>query len=215
MKPVQTRETNMTYTLSGGTVANDLPCLRVRPGFVLSEWELTDVEREAIANGARIELGMHSEPHPPVQLSVVLRDEAGNLTYADDVDEARQVLDVDWPFRGRETEPDELRLRRLAADERSDDDVEPAELRAAVPPGLNATSPGEPPTVVDGALNATAPAMIHNPWDAACSRHVAGEPTGDMARCPVCRPEPAEAPPPPSPQEPAEAPPPTPPGEFH
>ena len=29
----------------------------------------------------------------------------------------------------------------------------------------------------------------HNPWDGACSRHVAGEPTLDTARCPICRPE--------------------------
>lgn len=29
----------------------------------------------------------------------------------------------------------------------------------------------------------------HNPWDGACSRHLAGEPTLDTARCPICRPE--------------------------
>jgi hypothetical protein len=29
----------------------------------------------------------------------------------------------------------------------------------------------------------------HNPWDGACSRHLAGEPTLAGARCPICRPE--------------------------
>lgn len=28
----------------------------------------------------------------------------------------------------------------------------------------------------------------HNPWDAACTRNLPGEPTHGDARCPVCRP---------------------------
>lgn len=83
MKPVSTKDDNMTY--KGPTPdIGDLPCHRVRPGFILSEWDLTKAERIAIARGGRIELGIHSEPIPPVQLSVVTRNEAGDVSYVDE-----------------------------------------------------------------------------------------------------------------------------------
>jgi hypothetical protein len=81
MRPRKTPDSNFVYSLPGGNEDNDLHCYRVRPGLVLSEWELTDEEREAIAAGARIELGIYNEPIPPVHLHVVKRDDAGELTY--------------------------------------------------------------------------------------------------------------------------------------
>lgn len=83
MKPVKTPDTQFDY--KGPTPdIGDLPCYRVRPGFILSEWELTKAERIAIARGARIELGIHTEPIPPVSLHVVQRDAEGALSYVDE-----------------------------------------------------------------------------------------------------------------------------------
>lgn len=48
----------------------DLPCQRLRPGAILSVWELTPEERIAIAEGADIELTILIEPIPPVSLAV-------------------------------------------------------------------------------------------------------------------------------------------------
>ena len=99
MWPVQTSDTNLVYKLPGGTEENDLPCTRVREGFVISEWELSDAERAAISLGARVELGVHGEPHVPVQLSVVIRDDEGNAAYVDEEHERPSR-----PDRNAETE---------------------------------------------------------------------------------------------------------------
>lgn len=48
----------------------DLPCQRIKPGMILSVWELTPEERIAIAEGADIELVILTEPIPPVSLAV-------------------------------------------------------------------------------------------------------------------------------------------------
>lgn len=83
MKPISTPDTNHNYVLPGGTRANDLPCHRVRAGLILSEWDLTKAERLAIARGGRVELGIHTEPIPPVQLHVVMRDAEGGIEYVE------------------------------------------------------------------------------------------------------------------------------------
>lgn len=87
MKPVTTPDTNLTYTLPGGTTKNDLPCYRESPGLIVSEWDLTKAERLAIARGGRIELNIHAEPIPPVALHVVKRHGPhgrGSLDYIDE-----------------------------------------------------------------------------------------------------------------------------------
>ena len=112
MKPVPTKDDNMTY--KGPTPdIGDLPCHRVRPGFILSEWDLTKAERIAIARGGRIELGIHSEPIPPVQLSVVQRDEAGDVSYVDEHGpwEALTPDDIWWNPNAVQT-PTETKVRK-------------------------------------------------------------------------------------------------------
>jgi hypothetical protein len=83
MKPITTPETNFNYRGPTPDIG-DLPCHRARPGLILSEWDLTKAERLAIMRGARVELGIHTEPIPPVQLSVVSRDSEDNLAYVDE-----------------------------------------------------------------------------------------------------------------------------------
>ncbi len=69
MRPIRTARSNFTYLGPTPAVA-DLPCQR-QPGQVRSVWELTDLERTMIANGAQICLGILTEPIPPVSLSII------------------------------------------------------------------------------------------------------------------------------------------------
>lgn len=74
MKPRRTVRSNIVFSLPGGTEDNDLWAeVRVVDASraVFSTWELTDDERAAIAAGACIELGVWSDPPPPVSLAVV------------------------------------------------------------------------------------------------------------------------------------------------
>lgn len=68
MKPVKTAITDIVYR--GPGEVGDLWCHRVEPGLILSVWELTDEERAKIANGGNVCLWIHTEPIPPVALSV-------------------------------------------------------------------------------------------------------------------------------------------------
>lgn len=73
MKPVETEFTNTVFKLPGGTTKNDLPLYRCQDSqgnYLISTWELTDEERKAIAAGAKIELCVWGERHPPVALTV-------------------------------------------------------------------------------------------------------------------------------------------------
>lgn len=81
MRPRRFPEANAVYSLPGGNEDNDLWIERISRGDVLSEWELTDVERQAVARGARIYLRIYNEPIPPVALGVVERDENGYPIY--------------------------------------------------------------------------------------------------------------------------------------
>lgn len=74
MKPVTTEFTNQVFKLSGGTDENDLPIQRmIEPDgsiTLTSSWELTDDERQQIADGAKINLVIWGSAHPPVALEV-------------------------------------------------------------------------------------------------------------------------------------------------
>lgn len=101
MKPVRTPDTQFDY--KGPTPdVRGLPCHRVRPGFILSEWDLTKAERIAIACGGRIELGIHTEPIPPVQLHVVERDQDGALSYVDENGPWERISPEELAGRSRE-----------------------------------------------------------------------------------------------------------------
>lgn len=73
MKPRRTHESHHALTLPGGTEDNDL-WIEVRQDgrapVLVSTWEPTPAEREAIAAGANIELWVWGGSHPPVNLDV-------------------------------------------------------------------------------------------------------------------------------------------------
>lgn len=69
MQPVRTSRTTSTFY---GNDAKALPA-RVEDGVAFSVWDLTPAERMAVAEGARIELGVrmdHLETIPAVSLAV-------------------------------------------------------------------------------------------------------------------------------------------------
>lgn len=74
MKPVKTPSTNFTYKLPGGTEANDLPCEIVADSdgnrIIQSNWEPSEEERQAIADGATIYLMVWGNGIPPVAIGV-------------------------------------------------------------------------------------------------------------------------------------------------
>jgi hypothetical protein len=84
--PVKTAETNMNYGPPAGLDGEigDLPCARLTEHGhrgIYSVWELTDHERECIANGYNIRLGIIGmEPIPPVSLGVTHLQNAAETT---------------------------------------------------------------------------------------------------------------------------------------
>jgi hypothetical protein len=68
MRAVRTRTTNFTYVGSPPEIL-DLPC-RIEGHLVFSVWLPSTLEREAIAQGANIELGVVGHPIPPVSIAV-------------------------------------------------------------------------------------------------------------------------------------------------
>lgn len=79
MRPIKTNRSNFTYRGPTPDIM-DLPCERTRIeggpedglGVVYSVWEPTDEEREFVARGGNIKLGIWGmEPIPPVSLQIV------------------------------------------------------------------------------------------------------------------------------------------------
>lgn len=74
MKPVKTERTNFTYKLPGGTEENDLPVERAVDTngnrVIQSNWEPTEEERRAIADGATVYLLVWGNVTPPVAIGV-------------------------------------------------------------------------------------------------------------------------------------------------
>lgn len=70
MDPIKTNESNFVYFGPTPEIA-DLPC-RTEGRDTFSVWQLTEAERQAIAMGAHIRLGIYgARPIPPVSLQVV------------------------------------------------------------------------------------------------------------------------------------------------
>ncbi len=69
MIPIKTVKSNFTYVGDGRVVA-DLPCERIKHGWIRTVWRLTDEERKAVASGADISLDIFTEPVPPVNLDL-------------------------------------------------------------------------------------------------------------------------------------------------
>ncbi|HEV8670994.1 MAG TPA: hypothetical protein VGS01_09705 [Candidatus Limnocylindria bacterium] len=80
MQPIRTKATTGNYGAPpGSSDVSGLPYYRtynetMYPGakvpVIHSTWDLTENERKAIANGAKIELAIYGEPIPPVSLIV-------------------------------------------------------------------------------------------------------------------------------------------------
>jgi hypothetical protein len=74
VKPALTAEVNAIYKLEGGDESNDLPMQKAvtldGEAVLVSRWELTDEEREAIHNGALVRLVVWGTALPPVALAV-------------------------------------------------------------------------------------------------------------------------------------------------
>jgi hypothetical protein len=70
----RTERTNKVFTLPGGTEDNDLWVEEVHDeagrSIQRSVWALTDDEREAIMQGANINLYVWGSGHPPVMMSL-------------------------------------------------------------------------------------------------------------------------------------------------
>ena len=87
MKPIKTDQTTDTYGAPPGMhdAIGGLPFYRepVEVGGVLtrevmSVWAFTDAERERIANGANVLLGILGEPIPPVSMSLTDQTEVSS-----------------------------------------------------------------------------------------------------------------------------------------
>ncbi len=74
MKPRRTFTSNTVLRLEGGNEDNDLWARRDRDQdgnpVIFSVWELNDAERQAIAEGGKIELCVWAVRPPPVSLAV-------------------------------------------------------------------------------------------------------------------------------------------------
>lgn len=103
-KPIKHPEENVVY--KGPTPdIGDLSCYRAKPGLILSEWDLTIAERLAIMRGATIELGIYTEPIPPVSLSIVKRPGVDG--------ESLEYVDPHGPYRA--VEPGDLEAEMVLA----------------------------------------------------------------------------------------------------
>jgi hypothetical protein len=68
-RPIRTTESNFTFLGPSSNVA-DLPGQREAGRRFYSVWKLSDEEREAIAKGGNLELGIYCDPIPPVSIVV-------------------------------------------------------------------------------------------------------------------------------------------------
>lgn len=74
MRPIRTTQSNFTYLGPAPDIA-DLPGRREGRHFY-GVFQLTDEEREQVANGAQVEIGIYAEPIPPISVKLVNEEEA-------------------------------------------------------------------------------------------------------------------------------------------
>lgn len=70
MKPVKHAGSNLVYRGNSADIG-DLWCMRQKPGHIDVVYEFTDEERQMIAEGGKILLGIYHEPIPPVSMAVM------------------------------------------------------------------------------------------------------------------------------------------------
>lgn len=68
MRPIRTPTTTALYRGAGDV--GDLYVRRVKPGHAEAVYELDDDDRAAIAAGAQLVIGIHTEPMPPISAHV-------------------------------------------------------------------------------------------------------------------------------------------------
>lgn len=74
MKPVKHDGCNIIYFGNGENIG-DLHCQRIEPGRIEIVYELEDWEREMIAEGGKVVLGIWNEPMPPVSMRTAHKDQ--------------------------------------------------------------------------------------------------------------------------------------------
>jgi hypothetical protein len=74
MKPAHTAEVNAMFKLEGGDESNNLPLQKAitldGEAVLVSRWELSSDERQAVQNGALVRLVVWGTETPPVALGV-------------------------------------------------------------------------------------------------------------------------------------------------
>lgn len=84
MRPVKTTRSNLVYRGDGADII-DLHCERATleggsvdgGGVIYSVWKLSEGEREHVARGGKLKVGiLFMEPIPPVSLEIVDEEEA-------------------------------------------------------------------------------------------------------------------------------------------
>lgn len=70
MKPVKHAGASIVYRGDGDKIG-DLWCMRQKPGHIDIVYEFDDKERQMIAEGGRILIGIHHEPIPPISMQVM------------------------------------------------------------------------------------------------------------------------------------------------
>lgn len=70
MRPVKHAAADVVYRGPTAEIG-DLWCMREQPGVIVVVYELDDQDRERLAVGGRIMLGIHTEPIPPISMQVI------------------------------------------------------------------------------------------------------------------------------------------------
>jgi DNA-directed RNA polymerase subunit RPC12/RpoP len=83
MRPVRTQDADVTYLGPNPEIA-DLPVHRAEVGRIYATFALSDAERTMIANGAQVQIGIFTEPMPPISVAVVNEPESDGALGAKD-----------------------------------------------------------------------------------------------------------------------------------
>jgi hypothetical protein len=73
MQPVKHAGSNVVYRGNGDNIG-DLWVQRIEPGRIEILYEPTDDERQMLADGGRVVLGIWNEPMPPVSVRAAHKD---------------------------------------------------------------------------------------------------------------------------------------------
>lgn len=100
MKPVKTVSSNFVYRGPEPDIGDAWVERRPDEHVVYMVWELDDVERQAIAMGGQVKMGIfYMEPIPPVSLNVVVEEQVTDADPSHRIGIPRQKFDCQCPGR--------------------------------------------------------------------------------------------------------------------